>query len=181
MLKNKLVFQFFFLLSFLMGLAGSSLAANSIALVIKNEAGQFKAALSLSDLKKSFKIKSIVTETPWSNGEKRAYRGYSLMDLVNAEGWEHSSSIQGTAANGYALSISTAHIKTFNPILATEVGCTTKEAEAGLCRTGDYRPLSVSDFGPIFIVWPFDQLPGSVDPRDHSKWIWFLSEIRPIY
>lgn len=86
--------------------------------------------------------------------------------------------IKGIAPNDYSARIDMDEIKRYNPIVASQIACNDVEAKAGKCHEGEFRPLEADDFGPFYIVWPFDSMPKAYDPGDHSRWIWFLTELQ---
>lgn len=157
-----------------------SLDKNGVVLTVKNTSNTVIMQYSMTDLALQFPHHRIKTQTPWTNGKDRVYRGAPLLDILKQCGIENATSIEGLAQNEFSAKISIADVKSFNPIIATEVACTTIEAETGKCNKGSFRPLTIQDFGPLFVVWPFDAMPSSADPHDHSHWIWFVNEIHEI-
>lgn len=155
-----------------------SLTKNEVVLTVRNISDAVIRQYSMMDLALQFPNHQITTQTPWTNGEDRVYRGAPLLDILKQSGINRATSIEGLAQNEFSAKISIADVKSFNPIIATEVACTTIEAETGKCNKGSFRPLTIQDFGPLFVVWPFDAMPSSADPHDHSRWIWFVNEIR---
>jgi hypothetical protein len=131
-----------------------------------------------ADLQKYFQKVAVRTTTPWSGGRKAVYRGTPLLAILQRAGIAGATGIKLSAENGFAATISVDDIRLYNPIIASEVECTDAEVVRRKCRPEAFRPLSVQDFGPLFLVWPYDQMPASANPCDHSYWLWFLNEIR---
>lgn len=136
---------------------------------------QKKFVFSKEDMNRNFGKQIMTTITPWSQNRALTYRGYSLKDILKYSDLADYRYISVVADNGYSIRILTDNIKDFSPILATEIACEVFDQ----CGDDGFRILSVQEFGPAFIVWPFEDLPESVDPRDHSKWVWFVTELRP--
>lgn len=88
--------------------------------------------------------------------------------------------IEGIALDDYQAKLEMKEIETFDPIIATEIGCTGADQASKTCVKGqEFRPLTDADRGPYYIVWPYDQLPKASDPGDNSRWSWFLVALRP--
>lgn len=84
--------------------------------------------------------RSIVTTTPWHPGPGR-FEGplfSALLDAVGANG----SEVRVVALNGFEARIPVSDFKRYNVILAMR-------------RNGE--PMPIRDFGPLFVVYPFDQ------------------------
>ena len=155
-------------------------AASQPALSISDSSNQIVGELTKEQLSTKFKNKTITTQTPWSNGDLLTYRGPKVIDVLKDVGLENAAAIEGYAANGFSAKLNMADVKNYSPILATEIECTADLIAKDKCTQGEFVALSVKEYGPIFVVWPFDQLPDAVDPRDHSKWIWFVTGIRSV-
>jgi len=131
-----------------------------------------------ADLQKYFQTDVIRTRTPWSGDRKLVYKGTPLLAILQRAGIEGAAGVKLSAENGFAATISVDDIRLYNPIIASAVGCSDAEVASRKCLPDAFRPLSVQDFGPLFLVWPYDQMPASANPCDHSYWLWFLNEIR---
>lgn len=165
-------------------ITGESIASGIIQtsdLSVKLSGNALTVEYSISELKEKYSSKTIKTQTPWSNGEQVIYRGISLSDLLNeSPSLDHVKEIEGSAVNGYSTILSIKDIVAFNPLLALQRKCSKADMLKMKCDEGAYIPLATEDFGPIFLVWPYDSMPGSADPCDNSKWIWFFTGIRAI-
>lgn len=147
-------------------------------LAVEGDPGHPRSIYREADLAKSFTPQEITTRTPWSNGVERTYRGYSLPEILAKNGLADVKVITGVAPNDFAARIDVRDIFKYQPIVASQIICDAAEARMGKCTEGRYRPLEADDYGPFFVVWPFDKLPKAYEPNDHSRWIWFLSELR---
>lgn len=144
---------------------------------IVNEHNEVIKTMTIGDLKSTFKEVEIVTKTPWSNNKYNTYIGVRLLDILEKYALDKYDNIEGFAANDFSARISLQDIREFNPILAYGKKCPTKDEG---CEEGSYVPLTIKDSGPIYLVWPFDDLPEGVDPRDHSKWVWYIVGVKPV-
>ncbi|CAN7708694.1 hypothetical protein LJR231_005915 [Phyllobacterium sp. LjRoot231] len=149
-------------------------------LSVEKEGGKSVATYSAQELTKTFPPKIIETNTPWTNGAIRRYRGASLKEVLAKNGLSDATIIEGIALDDYQAKLEMNEINTFDPIIATEIGCTDADRSTTVCATGqEFRPLTDADRGPYYVVWPYDQLPKASDPGDNSRWIWFLVALRP--
>lgn len=65
-------------------------------------------------------------------------------------------------------------------MVAIEQQCAEEDRASGLCKDGQlYRPLSIDDGGPFYLVWPLDDLPSSYILSRKSIWVWFVVNVRP--
>ncbi|MBA8904166.1 hypothetical protein [Phyllobacterium sp. P30BS-XVII] len=147
-------------------------------IVVEREAGKPITVYSLQDLENDFTYRDLTTVTPWTSGVARTYRGFSLTEILAKNGMANAKIIKGIAPNDFSARIDMDEIKRYNPIVASEVQCTKSEAKTGKCEEGSFRALESEDYGPFYIVWPFDKMPRAYDPQDHSKWIWFLAVLQ---
>jgi hypothetical protein len=149
-------------------------------LSVEKEAGKPIASYTTQELGKSFPQKVIETNTPWTNGAKLRYRGASLKEVLAKNGLSGAKIIEGIALDDYQARLEKKEIDAYDPIIATEIGCTDADRASAVCAAGqEFRPLTDADRGPYYIVWPYDQLPKASDPGDNSRWIWFLVALRP--
>ena len=172
------------LISGLLFVSGLSLAQAAYddpsVLSVENEAGKPIATYSVQALNRAFPPKIIETNTPWTNGEKRRYRGASLKEVLARNGLSEATIIEAIALDDYQSKQEMKEINTFDPIIATEIDCTNADKASKACAPGqEFRPLTDADRGPYYIVWPYDQLPKASDPGDNSRWVWFLVALRP--
>jgi hypothetical protein len=104
--------------------------------------------------------KSIVTETPWTKGMVK-FTGPLLADVlaaVNATG----TNLKAYALNDYKVNIPVEDAKKFGVILARQM---------------DGKPLAVRDKGPLFVMYPFAQIPEIKTSVYFSRCIWQLQSI----
>lgn len=149
-------------------------------LSVESEAGKPVASYTAQDLGKAFPAKVIETNTPWTNGAKLRYRGASLKQVLAKHGLSEAKIIEGFALDDYQAQLEMKEIDVYDPIIATEIGCSDADRSSAVCATGqEFRPLTDADRGPYYVVWPYDRLPKASGPGDNSRWIWFLVALRP--
>jgi hypothetical protein len=104
--------------------------------------------------------KSFVTETPWTKGLVK-FTGPLLSDVlkaVNASG----TNIKAIALNDYKVNIPMEDASKYGVILARQM---------------DGKTMSIRDKGPLFVMYPFDQLPELKTSVYFSRCIWQLHAI----
>lgn len=149
-------------------------------LSVEKEVGKPVVTYTAQELSKAFPPRIIETNTPWTNGAKVRYRGAPLKEVLSKNGLSEAKIIEGIALDDYQAKLEMKEINTFDPIIATEIGCTDADRSSKACAVGqEFRPLTDADRGPYYVVWPYDQLPKASDPGDNSRWIWFLVALRP--
>ncbi|MBZ6065822.1 molybdopterin-binding protein [Aeromonas schubertii] len=102
----------------------------------------------------------IVTQTPWYD-KARAFNGptlKSLLALVGAKG----TSLKITALNDYSVVIPIEDADLYGVILA---------------RTIDGKPLKIRDKGPLFMMYPYDQVPKLRSKLYYDRAIWQIARI----
>ena len=162
------------------GLTLADAAYDPNVLLVEKEKGKPIATYSVQELSSAFPPKVLETNTPWTKGTKRRYRGASLKEVLAKNGLSGASIIEGIALDDYQAKLEMKEINTFDPIIATEIGCTDADQASKTCAPGqEFRPLTDADRGPYYIVWPYDQLPKASDPGDNSRWVWYLVALRP--
>lgn len=102
----------------------------------------------------------IVTTTPWTAGEV-VFEGVSLKDLLGYLGVT-SGTLRAYAINQYAVEIPVADATTSMPIVA-------------YLRDGER--MSVRQKGPLWVMYPFDDLPQLRNEAFHARAIWQLRSI----
>lgn len=149
-------------------------------LLMEEASGKVIASYSVEELKNAFPIHKRETSTPWTpKGEIITFRGPCLEDLVEKY-FPFEKSIEVVAYNGFSSIIKRNEIEEYEPILAVERLCDDKDRMGGFCTDGQlYRPLDLKDGGPLFLVWPLDQLPTSYIPARNAIWVWFVVSVRP--
>ncbi|QND53217.1 hypothetical protein HB779_15935 [Phyllobacterium sp. 628] len=150
-------------------------------LSIEKEAGKPVATFTVEELANAFPSRVLETTTPWTNGEKRRYRGSSLKDILAKYGSTDAKIVTGVALDGFEAKLETKEVKAYDPIIATEVDCSDADRLAATCKKDqEFRPLTDADRGPFYVVWPYEQLPKSGNSNDENyRWIWFLAALRP--
>jgi hypothetical protein len=148
---------------------------------IEKEAGESLATYTFEQLKQDFPQHEIDTATPWSKAdEKFKYRGPLLKDVVAKNQIDTRKNVEVTAFDNYITKITNEEIAAYAPIVALEKACTDADRSSGACTAHqDFKPLSLDDGGPYYIVWPLDQLPKSYIPARNSIWVWFAIKLRP--
>ncbi|MDR5858930.1 molybdopterin-dependent oxidoreductase [Halomonas eurihalina] len=104
--------------------------------------------------------RSIVTTTPWHPGPGR-FEGplfSALLDAVGANG----SEVRVVALNGFEASIPISDFERYDVILAMR-------------RNG--QPMPIRDFGPLFVVYPFDQHPELRTEAIRFRSVWQVNRI----
>ena len=103
----------------------------------------------------------IVTQTPWFD-TARTFKGptlKALLALVGAKG----QSLKITALNDYSVVIPVEDAALYGVILA---------------RTMDGKPLQVRDKGPLFMMYPYDQVAKLRSKLYYDRAIWQIATIR---
>lgn len=142
---------------------------------VQDVSGKTKAVFSVKQLRAEFPQQTYDTRTPWtSEDEKIEYRGPLLANVLAKAGTTAAEEVKVVAYDNFVSDIRMDEILSYNPILAAERRCTENDKAGSLCPPGqDFRPISMVEKGPIFIVWPFDQLPASYVPARNSIWVFF--------
>jgi hypothetical protein len=151
------------------------------SLTIEGTAGQRLGSYSMQKLRKEFPLHDITTATPWSKSDDELhYRGPLLKDILARNGISGASEFEILAYNDFVSNISGNEIETYAPILAIEQECRDADRADGICAAGqEFRPLSVEDGGPFYLIWPLEKLPPAYVPGRNSIWVWFVVTIRP--
>jgi hypothetical protein len=136
--------------------------------------------ITLEEMKRNYDLQTVETQTPWSSGKVVTYRGAPFFDVLKDAHFESKRQITAIALNDYVTNLNVNEIKQYNPILATEIKCSEDDAPSNKCNSDGFRPLNAKEYGPIFVVWPYKNLSNTDDPRDHSRWVWFLAGIQQI-
>ncbi len=101
-----------------------------------------------------------MTSTPWYNGVKKfsGPLGASLLQIVGA----HGTQLKVTALNDYVTVIPVSDFQDYDVILATQL---------------DDVPMSVRDKGPIFVIYPFDEVPELNNETYYGRSAWQVKSI----
>lgn len=140
------------------------------------------AAYTIDELRSDFANEEIVTRTPWTKeGEQIRYRGPAIMDVLRKHGLDSGESVQFVGYDDFISEILIDEIKTYDPVFAIERECGAPDRESGRCTASQvFTPLSNEEQGPIFLVWPYEELPTAYVPARNSIWVWFVVAVRPV-
>ena len=100
------------------------------------------------------------TSTIWTDGTA-TYSGVLLRDLLVAVG-ATGGTVTLTALNDYQITIPAADALEDGPLLA---------------YLSDGQPMSVRDKGPVWLLYPFDDVPAYQTEQTFSRSIWQLNRI----
>lgn len=158
-------------------LGGSAQAAprDPNELRVQDSSGKTIVVFTVKQLRSDFEQQTYDTRTPWTDeGETAVFRGPLLASVLQRAGLDDVASLKVIAYDDFVSEIHMDEIRSYKPILAVERQCSDKDGSRSICSPGkDFRPISVVEKGPIFIVWPFDQLPASYVPARNSIWVFF--------
>jgi hypothetical protein len=101
-----------------------------------------------------------VTNTPWHEGPQR-FGGPTIAALLQAVGAE-GSRLRVVAVNDYSAEIPVADVTALPVILASR-------------QNG--APMSLRDKGPLFVIYPFDEVPGLLNETTLSRSVWQVQAI----
>ncbi len=119
------------------------------------EEAQFDRAM-LQDLS----LVEVCTRTPWHR-EHGCFEGPLLRDVLAAAGVE-SESVVVEALNEYRARIPVAELRRYDVILAMR-------------RNGEAMPIR--EFGPLFVLYPFDDHPELHNEAVRFRSVWHVAEI----
>lgn len=105
-------------------------------------------------------MNTIVTTTPWHDGAI-TFEGVPLSALMKHVGATGNRAVV-FALNNYSADIPVDEFDAYEPILA-------------LKRNGEYMPIS--DKGPLFVVYPFDQYPELKNELHYTRSVWQVRAI----
>ncbi len=103
---------------------------------------------------------SFATSTIWTEGVV-TYQGVLLADLLAALG-ASGKTITATAINDYQIQIPAAEIASDGPLLA-------------FLANGE--PMSIRDKGPIWVIYPYDDVAAYRSEQTYARSIWQLSRL----
>ncbi|MBA5779253.1 molybdopterin-dependent oxidoreductase [Stappia sp. F7233] len=105
-------------------------------------------------------MSTIVTTTPWHDGAT-TFEGVPLSVLMERVGAKGERAVV-FALNNYSVDIPVEEFDAYGPILA-------------LKRNGQYMPIS--DKGPLFVIYPFDQRPELKNELHYTRSVWQVRSI----
>jgi hypothetical protein len=104
--------------------------------------------------------KSITTATPWYDAP-RTFEGPLLRDLLLAAG-ASGRTLHVEALNDYAADLPFADALTYDVVIADRI---------------DGQPIPVRERGPLFIMYPFDQVPQLKTEEYYQRAVWQVKSI----
>lgn len=104
-------------------------------------------------------LSHFITATPWDQG-KVTYEGVHLDTLLRRVG-AHGTQLTAIALDDYVVDLPISDFAKYGTLLATR-------------RNGKYMP--VSDKGPLFIVYPFDDNTDLQQAIYYSRCVWQISQ-----
>ncbi len=112
----------------------------------------------------AFGLHTVVTETPWTDGDV-TFEGVLMRDLLDAVGAD-GNTIAAVALNDYTATIPASDADDYDVILAMR-------------QDGDQ--LTVRQRGPLWVIYPWSDVPGLQNEVYYSRSIWQLKalEVRP--
>lgn len=103
---------------------------------------------------------SFRTTTPWTDGVME-FEGVPVKAVLDAVGIR-GRKLRATAINDYSIELDAAEFDTVPALMAMRMNGT---------------DLRIRDKGPIWIVFPRDDMPSLRNEANHFKWIWQLKTI----
>ncbi len=171
-------------LSGLLALASMAVAAYTDPSVLTIEGDQRTVSdrYPVERLRSDFDNVEIETRTPWTNeGDAIRFRGPRIADVLLKHGLDSAKSVQFIAYDNFTSEILLEEIQSYQPIFAIDRACVSADVQSGRCKTDqEFTPLSPEEQGPVFLVWPYDQLPAEYVPARNSIWVWFVVAVRPV-
>ncbi|WP_216842449.1 molybdopterin-dependent oxidoreductase [Tabrizicola piscis] len=113
-----------------------------------------------ADLMASLPQHSFTTATIWTEGTA-TYSGVLLRDLLAAAG-ATGATVKLTALNDYQISMPAADALADGPLLAF---------------LADGQPMSTRDKGPVWLIYPFDDVAAFRTEQTYARSIWQLNRI----
>lgn len=106
-------------------------------------------------------LTELSTSTPWTDGVQQfnGILGRTLLERVGAQG----SVVMASALNDYTVELPMDDFTTYDVLLALDMNGAT---------------MQVSDKGPVWIVYPRDQVPALQDRKMHDRWVWQLKSLQ---
>ncbi len=143
----------------------------------RGQAGQYH----VEKLRSDFENVEIKTRTPWTkDGEVVTFRGPKIADVLRRHELDSGKSVQFIAYDNFTSEITIDEIQTYGPIFAIDRACEDADRQSGRCAHDQgFTPLAPEEQGPIFLVWPYEELPAAYVPARNSIWVWFVVAVRP--
>ncbi|MEQ8479977.1 MAG: molybdopterin-dependent oxidoreductase [Hoeflea sp.] len=135
-------------------------SASEVILTVDGKIGSSRPVdMSIEDLE-ALEPKTIVTKTPWHEGDT-TFEGVLFADLIDHLG-ATGETLSVAALNNYYSEIPVEDLRRFGVILAYK-------------QDGAYMP--VSDKGPLFVVYPFDEHPELQNEVYYARSAWQVRSI----
>lgn len=167
----------------LFAVASMAIAANPDpgTLTIEGKQRMDSEQYSIERLRSDFENIEIKTRTPWmKEGETTRFRGPRIADVLRKHEMGSSKSVRFVAYDNFTSEILVEEVEDYQPIFAIDRACSSADIDTGRCISGqEFTPLSPEEQGPIFLVWPYDELPAEYVPARNSIWVWFVVAVRP--
>lgn len=151
-------------------------------LTIEDVKGTPASRQNVEQLRTDYENVEIRTRTPWTkDGELIVFRGPRILDVLARHDLDAQPSVQFIAYDNFTSEVTLDEIRTFEPIFAIDRACTDADHQTGRCSTDQaFTPLTPEEQGPIFLAWPYDELPRAYVPARNSIWVWFVVAVRPV-
>ena len=168
----------------LLVVASAAIAAYSDPSILTIEGDQRTVSdrYPVERLRSDFENVEIETRTPWTReGEIIKFRGPRVADVLFRQGLGSAKTVQFIAYDNFTSEVLLEEIQSYQPIFAIDRACVSADVQSGRCKVDqEFTPLSPKEQGPIFLVWPYQQLPAEYVPARNSIWVWFVVAVRPV-
>lgn len=160
--------------------AAQRLSGDPNELRVEDASGRIVALFTVEQLRSVFEQQTYDTRTPWTGEhETIVFRGPLLETVLEQAGLADADVIKVVAYDDFISEIHMDEILTYRPILAVQRKCSETDKATSRCLLDqDFRPIKLVEKGPIFIVWPLDELPTSYVPARNSIWVFFPTILR---
>lgn len=151
-------------------------------LTIEDATREPAARHNVEQLRTDYENATIETRTPWTKeGDTVTFRGPRILDVLRKHQLDASTSVQFIAYDNFTSEITLDEIRSYGPIFAIDRGCTEADRQSKRCSQNQaFTPLAPEEQGPIFLVWPYEDLPAAYVPARNSIWVWFVVAVRPV-
>jgi hypothetical protein len=112
------------------------------------------------DMLRPLPSRTIETRTPW-HSDKGRFEGPLFHELLSAVG-ANGKRVRVRALNGYEAEIPVSELREHEVILAMK---------------RNNEPMAIRDFGPLFVVYPFDDHPELLTETIRFRSVWQVSHI----
>lgn len=105
--------------------------------------------------------RTIETHTPWHR-DKGRYEGPLMRDLLETVGAKDSEQVRILSLNHYEAEVPASDFRRHDVILA---------------MTRDGEPLTIREYGPLFVLYPFDDHPELLTEAVRFRSVWHVERI----